>query len=85
MTEWKCPCCGFEGDWGTNAIPVLDDKGEVCEDCIVVVKNGAISIDADLCEFCKDALADCRIYADDAHKVCKDCKEVHDSQRGWWM
>ena len=35
----------------------FDDKGAVCADCIVPVKGGAISVDADLCEFCSDALS----------------------------
>lgn len=83
--KWECPCCGFVGDWSDHAIPVLDDKGAVCADCIRPVKGGAISVDADLCEFCKDALADCVVYAEDAHRVCKGCKEQSDKETGWWM
>lgn len=84
MMNWKCPCCGTKKRYIEDALPVICECGSVCGDCIKKVRSGWVCDNAKLCEFCSDDIADQTIHGADVHRVCKQCKENHDDEKGWW-
>lgn len=85
---YKCPNCERGLAWN-NTVPVDCECQYVCDDCVVFMSDKDVKCDEhhrdSRCEFCKEKEAKVWVHGQDAHRVCKDCKEAWDEQpSGWW-